>query len=676
MNSRVPTIRFAPGLVLAFGFLALADHRTASPAAESAEVGGSATIRISASRAEGKVDPLLYGQFLEYMFECIKFGLHAELLRDRGFEEAANVIGLPRDWDRYPDNRDDDALAFAPDASVFYPDRNEAEPAAKRHSLRIRVDRGIIRRHGLSQGRIPVRANTDFVGSFWLKTDDYEGRVSASLESEVEGTPPYAVTVVEHRRGDWHRCDFRLKPRATDPAARLVILLEGKGTVWIDQASLMPGDAVDGVRLDVLQRVRDLKPGFIRWPGGNVAQDYHWRWGVGPRDQRPFWTNLSWKNEREPSDFGTDEYLRFCSNVGATPTIVVNVEGRGATVEEAAQWVEYCNGPATSGMGALRAANGHPEPYGVKLWEIGNEIWGDWVRGHSDAETYARNFLRYEAAMRAVDPSIRLIACGDNNMEWNRTVLARVGEKMDYLSIHHYYGSREMGGDPQNLMAHPLYYEAFYRKVAAAIKELVPGKPIRLAINEWGLALPIEQEYSIDAALYAGRLMNVFERSNIVAMSSVSDLVNGWAGGIIQAGRHGVFVNSVYVVNQLYARRLGRDRLAVTVDGPTFDTSHEGRQVPVLDAVATRSADGKQLYLKAVNTDRMKPIRMSIAVEGAKVASNGTLEWIQSSAPGSYNSFATPNAIAIRTRELEAGPRVDVELPAGSVAVVTLNLVP
>ena len=108
-------------------------------------------------------------------------------------------------------------------------------------------------------------------------------------------------------------------------------------------------------------------------------------WGVGPRDRRPVWVNLSWKNEPEPGDIGTDEFVAFCRRVGAEPSITVNVEGRGATAEEAAAWVEYCNGPATSRYGAMRAANGHPEPYRVKYWELGNEIWGDWVRGHSDA---------------------------------------------------------------------------------------------------------------------------------------------------------------------------------------------------------------------------------------------------------------------------------------------------
>src|SRR5262249_25064910 len=148
----------------------------------------------------------------------------------------------------------------------------------------------------------------------------------------------------------------------------------------------------------------------------------------------------------------TDEFVAFCRRVGAAPSITVNVEGRGATAEEAAAWVEYCNAPASSRYGVMRAANGHPEPYDVKYWEIGNEIWGDWGRGHSDALTYARNCLRYQRAMRALDPRIELIAVGDNDMAWNRTVLRTAGAVIDYLAIHHYYGREAMAGDAANLM--------------------------------------------------------------------------------------------------------------------------------------------------------------------------------------------------------------------------------
>ena len=379
---------------------------------------------------------------------------------------------------------------------------------------------------------------------------------------------------------------------------------KGAGGCGLTRHLSSPGDAVASVRRDVFEKVRALRPAFIRWPGGNVAQDYHWELGTGPRDQRPTWINLSWKNETEPSDFGTDEFIQFCRALGSKPSLTVNVEGLGATAEEAAAWVEYCNGPASSKYGALRTRNGHAEPFNVKLWEVGNEIWGTWVRGHSDAETYARNFNRYAAAMLAADPTIKLIAVGDNDMNWNRTVLRLAGRHIDYLAIHHYYGTNEMHGDPLNLMARPLFYERFYNQVERVIREVAPGRQIKLNINEWNTSLPEAREHSMESALYAARLMNVFERSgNQVAMSAVSDMVNGWPGGIIQASRHGVYVTPTGLVNSLYSNHLGAKALATRIEGPTFDSSREGNNVPYLDANASRSDDGNVIYIKAVNTD-------------------------------------------------------------------------
>jgi alpha-N-arabinofuranosidase len=445
--------------------------------------------------------------------------------------------------------------------------------------------------------------------------------------------------------------------------------------VWVDQASLVPGDAVGGVRADVEALVAALRPAFIRWPGGNVAQDYHWTWGVGPRDRRPIWVNLSWKNEPEPGDIGTDEFIAFCRRVGAQPSITVNVEGRGATAEEAAAWVEYCNGPATSRYGAMRAAHGHPEPYKVKYWEIGNEIWGDWVRGHSDAATYARNYMRYQQAMRAVDPTIELIAVGDNDMSWNRTVLRAAGGAIDYLAIHHYYGRKEMAGDARNLMARPLHYERLYKDVQRVIREEAPGRPIRLHINEWGLDLPESRQHSLEAALYGARLMNVFERTSpFVAMTAESDLVNGWPGGIIQAGRHGAFVTPTYHLNLLYNRHRGQDRLKTTVLGPTFDTSLEGAGVPVLDAVASRSEGGSELYLKVVNTEPTRAVRARIELRGVAVEPEADWHLLTAESPETHNSFAKPEAIRPRREVLQAGRAFPVSLPPSSISVVVLRV--
>jgi alpha-N-arabinofuranosidase len=456
---------------------------------------------------------------------------------------------------------------------------------------------------------------------------------------------------------------------------KFVILFHGKGRLWLDQVSVLPGDGVDVVRADVFQKIKALRPAFIRWPGGNVAQDYHWMWGIGPRDQRFTWTNLSWGNELESSDFGTDEFVRFCRSIGAEPSLTVNVEGRGATVDEAAAWVEYANGSASSRYGAMRAANGNPDPFKVKNWEIGNEIWGDWVRGHSDANTYAANFKRYAVAMSGVDPSIRLIAVGDNNMDWNRTVLETAGSKIDYLAIHHYYGVAEMGGDPANLMAHALSYERFYKRLADVMREIVPGRTIKLAINEWNTALPLPRQQSMESALYAARLMNVFERSDIVAMSAVSDMVNGWSGGVIQAGRDALFVTPTYLVNELYNRRLGAERLTARVSSPTFDASKEGKGVPYLDVAVSRSADGRYIFIKAVNTNAQKSLRTTVRVGGAGVGSSAVMETINGQSMSEANSFANPTAISMQETTIKAGSNFVVIFPEHSVSVITLSVI-
>jgi alpha-N-arabinofuranosidase len=650
------------------------------PAPHAAQTTERAVVTIDAATVEHPISPRLYGQFVEFMFENIKFGLHAEMLRNRSFEEPANAIGLSRHWEREPDDRNHDpALQFAWDATVSYPPGGAAGAAADdlrtEHALRMEIARRDGQRRGVSQPRLAIRGGVDYRGYFWARTEEFDGAVTVALEQDRTGGTRYAsATLPISSGGDWSQYTFALTPTKADPLAKLAILVDGRGRIWLDQVSLMPGDAVDGVRRDVFDRAKALDPAFVRWPGGNVAQDYFWQWGVGPRDQRLTWTNLAWWNEAEPSDFGTHEFLQFCRNLGAEPHLVVNIEGRGATTDDAAAWVEYVNGPESSTQGARRAADGHPEPFAVETWELGNEIWGDWVRGHSDARTYANNYRRYRAAMAAVDPAIRFIAVGDNDLDWNRTVLEAAGREIDHLAVHHYYGPREMEGDPRNLMARPLFYERFYAQMAEMIREMVPSHRLTLIINEWNTALPVPRQHSMESALYGARLMNVFERSPIVEMTAVSDLVNGWNGGIVQADRHGLFVTPTYLAIELYGRHLGAERLAVAVDGPTFDTSLEGSDVPTLDVVASRSADGRRLYVKAVNTDPAQALTTTIRVGGADVGASGEHALLTAPSLDAANSFATPEAVTVRRSKLATGPEFELTLPKHSVSVLTLEV--
>lgn len=633
------------------------------------------TIRIDARRVENNISALLYGQFSEFMFEGMKGGLSAELIRDRGFETSPNSLGLPRYWERDPDDRnDDDAMHFLWDNSVFYPVRVGPESQREQHSLAIQIKYEDGQRRGIRQGGMPISKGQTYIGHFWLKTSAYQGSITVALEADQTGGERYASADITELGGDWARYEFRLTSQKSDPLAKMAILFHGHGQLWLDQVSLMSADAVDGIRRDVEQRIAAAHPAFIRWPGGNVAQDYRWMWGIGPRDQRPQWVNLSWRNELEPSDIGTDEYVKLCRRVHAEPAITVNIQGRGATADEAAGWVEYANGPATSKYGAMRAGNHNLQPFNVKYWEIGNEIWGSWVRGHSDARTYAENLVRYVEKMKAVDPTIKIIACGNNDMDWNRTVLRIAGRHIDYLAIHHYYGAADMKGDTLNLMARPLFYERFYRQVQQVIRELVPARDIKLAINEWNTTLHMPAQQSMTSALYGARLMNVFERTgDFVGMTAMSDLVNGWLGGGIQASRHGVFVTPTYLANTLYASRLGTERLFTDVTGPTFSSTLEGKNVPFVDAVVSRSSDGREIYIKAVNTHPDLSISAQIELKGVEVGLSARLETLNGPTVDTVNDFNNTNRVNVVSSQIASGDSFTVTLPEHSVSVITLK---
>jgi alpha-N-arabinofuranosidase len=635
-----------------------------------------ARINIDAAKVENSVDQRLYGQFVEDFFQGVQGPLWAELIRNRSFEEPANEIGLPRYWEREPDDRNlDDSILFKWDASVSYP--STGDPAVG-HSLRISIQPALWdprQRRGVSQGRIPVQKGVPYRGYIWLKSDDYNGNVTVALEKDRVGGERYASVDIPVKKREWTKYEFTLAPTASDPLAKLSILFRGLGRIWLDHVSLLPGDSVDGVRSDVFKRIHELHPSMIRWPGGNVAQNYHWAWGIGNRDQRPSWIDHAWWGQAQVSDFGTEEFIRMCRNLGAEPSITVNVEGAGATAEEAASWVEYANGPAESKYGRMRATDGYPEPNHVTYWEIGNEIFGDWEIGHTSAETYAHSLNRYVAAMKAVDPGIKIIASGSENLEWNRTLLTLAGQNIDYVAIHHYYGESEMKGDTGNLLAHPLSYGRFYGEMRQMLRQLAPARQIQLMINEWNTALPLPSQESMLSGLYAGRMMNMFERNgDVIASSAISDLVNGWPGGIIQASRHGLFVTPSFLVNRLYSNHLGTERLAAEIQSPVFDTTGEDKGVPYLDAVATRSSDRKKIFIKVVNTDLKETLRSTIHVSGARVERNGEIESILAPSPDAGNDFSSPDNVYDRVEKLKAANDFDVVLPKNSVSVITLNI--
>ena len=642
-----------------------------------------ATIVIDASHVENHVSPRMVASFVEMMAEDVKGGMTAEMIHDRSFEDAPDYLGLPAAGASSPMSA---TTTSAPSASHRPPKRpiqNSVSPATLRTTpfaspslLATSPTRAPASRRADCPSS-PIRPITVTYGSKCPAHDGYTGSITVALEEDnTDGETYSQATLQPASGGNWAQVRFQLTPRKSDRFAKLTFLFGGKGTLFLDQVSLEPATARREVRADSEAMIAKLHPSFMRWPGGNVAQDYHWQWGIGPRDLRPVWINKAWSNAPEPDDLGTDEYLALCTRLGIDPSITVNVEGNGATPEEAAAWVEYVNGPATSKYGGMRAANGHPAPYNVKQWELGNEIFGGWVRGHVTAETYARSAVVYAKAMRAIDPTIKLIAVGEGIMpeqdSWNSAVLRIAGPEIDFLSIHDYTTLSQNASAPNPraaMMARAGEFERSYHHTGDLIAKLAPSRNIRQIVNEWNLFYDAATIQSMEGAVYAARMMNGFEREgDTVEANCISDLLNGWVGGIIQASRDRVYGTAQFYALKLYADHPGTDRLATTLVSPDLAPG-----VKSIDAVATRSADGAKLFLKVSNAGREKATSLHIAIKAFPHTHTATLDLLHASTLTKRNSFSKPNALAPTRTAVPCTETCSLTLPPDSVAVLTFT---
>jgi alpha-N-arabinofuranosidase len=240
-----------------------------------------------------------------------------------------------------------------------------------------------------------------------------------------------------------------------------------------------------GYRKDVLEKVRSLKPPLLRWPGGNFVSGYHWTDGVGPVEQRPRRMELAWHNE-ESNRFGTDEFIQYCRLIGAEPYLCANM-GTG-TLDEAQAWVEYCNGTGNTYWANLRRKNGHEEPYGVKYWGLGNELYGNWQIGALNAEDYTKRAIEFAKVMKWTDPTIQLVSCGKNGWnDWDRAVLEGLARYIDFHSIHIYTGSSDYYS---NVLA-PHQAERAIEICQALIERVRYTQriehPISIAYDEWNV---------------------------------------------------------------------------------------------------------------------------------------------------------------------------------------------
>ncbi|HUU09353.1 MAG TPA: family 16 glycoside hydrolase [Phycisphaerae bacterium] len=531
-------------------------------------------------------------------------------------------------------------------------DRTSADPLNGDFCQMIAGDGG---ETGVQQTPLCIRKGETYRGSLWARGSAADGLVVRLLD----GDKTLAECAVPKPGEAWQDCPIVLKPSRGADNATLRVGLRGKGRVWVDQVSLMP-DAwrkAGGFRPDLVKAVADLRPPVIRWPGGCFASRYRWKDGVGPQSKRVKYPASIW-DDQDTNSYGTDEFVAMCRMVGTQPLIVVNIgmheprEQRDAYCQEACDWVEYCNGPATSRWGKVRAANGHPEPYGVKYWEIDNEVWG------LKPDDYVRVVEQFVAAMKKVDPSIIVAACGSGQLggAWGAAdaeIIAQCAERIDYLSVHHYE-------NPDRFATGPAAAEAFWRGRAALIAKSRNPK-VRLYISEWNA-----QSTDWRTGLYAGGILNAFERcGDAVGMAGPALFLRhasaaAWDNAFINFDHRTWFPAPNYVVMKLWRDHYAPQRVELEGDaGP-------------LNAVATRSEDGGRLYLKVVNpADR--PVEVELTVADGFKPGKAAMQLVAPDDLKARNTLEAPQAIRpVAAKVAEKGQTVTFTLPRWAAAVITI----
>ena len=460
----------------------------------------------------------------------------------------------------------------------------------------------------------------------------------------------------------------------------LILALSRPATVWLDQAELFPADHVAGFDADAVRLWREARLPLLRYPGGNFASGYRWQDGIGPRDKRRTTFNRAW-NQPEPNHVGTDEFMAYCRAVGCEPFICVNA-GDG-TPEDAAAWVEYCNGPATSRFGRLRAGNGHPEPYCVRFWQVGNELWGNWQIGHCSREEYAERYERFYKAMKATDPSIHIIACGQD-LRWNEPLVTRKGAIIESVSIHSLMGGGLRGSnDPlgafESLMAYPTAYDGVLRALERQMRPHV-AKP-RIAITELQVftnqpALPNNQEIA-EALFLAGIIHTAIRTGGLVEL--ITHTANMNHGGGLRKVKEIVYPNPVYFTTKLYATQPGLWPVGIRVSTPAADVPARGglpavRQSPLLDAIALLDDAGAQLVVLAVNRDPERALPATIRLAQFPAKERARVQTLRGADYRDKNSWQEPERVALREETAELGGRAPtITLPPASITALTFQ---
>ncbi|MDX2151407.1 MAG: alpha-L-arabinofuranosidase C-terminal domain-containing protein [Bryobacteraceae bacterium] len=572
-----------------------------------------AVIRVDASkRAAQPIPRTIYGTFLEPIGNAIYNGLWAQMLENPSFEgglwDAAATarrveqepsfqrpahIGLPLPWEPL----------ISRQGARYEPRWNQA--ANSYRWLVLMALPGAVQTGIRQQVYLPHHRTRDYRGRLYAKHLSGAPSVEVSLRRRNHSAEVFAAARIAIKGEAWAAYDFSLqlpagKLSALEPAD-FVIAAQDETRVGLDQVTLFPADAVEGMDPEMIALSRDLKTPIVRF-GGNFTSAYHWRDGVGPMDQRVNMVNLSW-GMPEYNYFGTDELLKFCKLIGAEPQIALNL-GTG-TPEEAADWVRYVNERWNGGQGGL-------------WWELGNELWGDFQHGYPTLERIGGLTRRFSEAVKRADPRAKLIATGqdpDHFEAWNAEQLKNPVGTFDLLATHFVVGMATVwraGASADEIalagFALPVELERRLREMKKQIEASPHAGKVNIAFTEWLFHAFDDRSprfHNMGGAIAAAGLLNTFLRTaDFVPVNDMTGLIE--FGGIWKH-RGRVYGVPAYWAFRMYSTADATRLVDSRTEVETYDITEGNNRlpniakVPFLDVVAAVNERGDKLTLFCVN---------------------------------------------------------------------------
>ena len=485
--------------------------------------------------------------------------------------------------------------------------------------------------------------------------------------------------------------------------------------MWVGENSKVPN--INGIRKELVEEMRKIKPAVVRFPGGCFADGYDWRDGIGPTDKRPRRTNFWAEGEAagvpashkyDPNQFGTNEFAHFCKLIGAEAYLAANV--RSLSAQEFYRWVEYCNSPAgTTTLADVRSAAGYPEPFNVHYWGVGNESWG--CGGNFTPQEYAVEFRRWTTWVpRYEHPDLSFIASGPNvdDWSWTRGFLEEVLKKgksqlrsVFGMALHHYAWNLSRGatqdwfkgkGDALKFEAVDWYellregdgMEGLINGHWQVMGELDPEHNIKLVVDEWGpwykpggeatSTDQLEQIPTMRDAVFSGMTLDIFNRHpEKVTMANCAQLIN-CLNSLYLAHEDKFCVTPVGHVFALYAAHQGGQSLRTIFSVPDISYDRDGKKASFWGLKGAASLHDKQLVLTVVNPDVTSPRETEIAIRGASIQS-GSAAFLATADIHAHNSFDQRNVVAPQTKTVDGkGRTLAYTFPPASVTKLTLIL--